>query len=134
MPFEVIIPVQFRDLDCMGHVNNAVYFSYMEQARVEFCNRFPEMDFRKPENRSGKSFILARISCDFKRPVGMGETVIVSVTIPRIGNSSFDIAYSLRLADTAQIVAEGKSVQVFYDYTAGKSIPLTESLRNMLAH
>lgn len=132
MPFTVTIPVQFRDLDCMGHVNNAVYFSYMEQARVAFCDQFPEIDFRNPKNRTGKSLILANISCDFKKPVEMGQVVEVGITIPRIGNSSFDIAYELRLASTTTIVASGKSVQVYYDYAAGKSLPLPEKLRKIL--
>lgn len=48
MPFTVTIPVQFRDLDCMGHVNNAVYISYMEHGRVSFCAQFPELDFGTP--------------------------------------------------------------------------------------
>lgn len=132
MPFSVTIPVQFRDLDCMGHVNNAVYFSYMEQARVAFCDQFPEIDFRNPQNRTGKSLILANISCDFKIPVEMGQLVEVRIAIPRIGNSSFDIAYELRLAKSETIVAIGKSVQVYYDYAAGKSLPLPEHLRKLL--
>ncbi|PIR21069.1 MAG: thioesterase [Deltaproteobacteria bacterium CG11_big_fil_rev_8_21_14_0_20_47_16] len=132
MKFETVIPVRFGDLDCMGHVNNAVYFTYMEQARVEFCNQFPELDFRKPENRSGKSFILANISCDFKKPVEMDETLLVDIQIPRIGNSSFDIAYNIRLQSSGQTVAEGKSVQVYYDYTKASPVPLTALIKSQL--
>lgn len=107
LPFTVTIPVQFRDIDCMGHVNNAVYISYMEQVRVAFCGQFPEIDFRNPQNRTGKGLILARISCDFKRPVELGEIVEVSVVVPRVGNSSFDMHYELRLATTTTIFATG---------------------------
>ncbi len=132
MPFSIQIPVRFRDLDCMGHMNNAVYFSYMEQARVAFCAQFPEIDFRNPQNRIGKSLILASISCEFKIPVGMGQTIEVDITVPRIGNSSFDIAYELRLAGTKAVVATGKSVQVYYDYAVGKSLSLPDHLRKLL--
>lgn len=132
MSFTIQIPVQFRDLDCMGHVNNAVYFSYMEQARVMFCAQYPEIDFRDPKNRVGKGLILANISCDFKIPVGLGETIDVEIKVSRIGNSSFDTTYELRLANTKTVVATGKSVQVYYDYAVGKSLPLPAHLRKML--
>lgn len=131
-PFTVTIPIQFRDLDCMGHVNNAVYISYMEQARVAFCGQFLEIDFRDPKNRTGQGLILARVSCDFKRPVGLGETVEVSVTVPRVGTASFDMHYELRLANTTTIVATGESVQVYYNYAAGHSLPLPKPLRKLL--
>lgn len=129
MPFTVTIPVQFRDLDCMGHVNNAVYISYMEHGRVSFCAQFPELDFGNPQNRIGKGLILARISCDFKRPVELGETIQVDVTIPRVGNASFDMHYELRLANTQTIVTTGDSVQVYYDYAARRPLPLPPHLK-----
>lgn len=132
MPFTTIIPVRFSDLDCMGHVNNAVYFSYMEQARIEFCAQFPEIDFRNPKNRIGKGLILASISCDFKRPVELGEIIEVDIAVCRVGNSSFDTTYELRLANTTTLVANGKSVQVYYDYAIGKSLPLPQTLRAIL--
>lgn len=132
MPFTTTIPVRFSDLDCMGHVNNAVYFSYMEQARIEFCAQFPEIDFHNPQNRIGKGLILANISCDFKRPVELGETIEVDIAVSRVGNSSFDTTYELRLANSGTLVASGKSVQVYYDYALGKSLPLPVALRKIL--
>lgn len=132
MKFEATVQVRFGDLDCMGHVNNAVYFTYMEQARVEFCNQFPDLDFRKSDNRSGKSFILASISCDFKRPVTMGQDLVVAVSISKIGTASFEMTYQLKLNGGDTLVAEGRSVQVYYDYGLARPLPLTPDIKSSL--
>ena len=127
MTFTVEIPVRFRDIDGMGHVNNAVYFTYMEQARAEWFRT--RMRIRSVDKFG---FILAHASCDFKAPIGLGETVVVVVTLTQLGDSSFHFAYELRSKETGTLFATGESVQVAYDYKAKRSRPLAAAFRAVL--
>lgn len=127
MSFSVEIPVRFRDIDGMRHVNNAVYFTYMEQARSEWYRHL--MGIRSVAEFD---FILAHASCDFKEAIGFGETVVVTVTLTKIGTSSFRFAYELRSKEKGTLFATGESVQVTYDYGAKRPIPIPPAFRRML--
>jgi acyl-CoA thioester hydrolase len=110
--------VRFRDCDAMGHVNNAVYSTYLEQARIAIMGGLGEM-------------ILARVEIDFRAELHAGEDVEIRSRCGRIGTKSFDLLHELRAGD--RLVAEAKSVLVGYDYTAGRSVPLTENQRRRLS-
>ena len=126
-PFSIDVQVRFRDLDAMRHVNNAVCFSYMELARTQYY--MATMGLRDLEQIE---FILAHASCDFKAPIGWGETVVVSVWPTRVGSSSFGLAYELRSKASGALFAAGESVQVAYDYRAKKPKPIPAKLRKAL--
>jgi len=110
--------VRFRDCDAMGHVNNAVYSTYLEQARIGILGAL-------------EPFILARVEIDFRAELRSGEEVEVRSRCPRIGSKSFDLEHQVWAAD--RLVAEAKSVLVGYDYEAGTSVPLTENQRRKLS-
>lgn len=110
--------VRFRDCDAMGHVNNAVYSTYLEQARIEIMGGLGGM-------------ILARVEIDFRSELRAGEDVEVRSRCPRIGTKSFDLEHELWAG--GNLVAEAKSVLVGYDYETGASVPLTEKQRRKLA-
>src|SRR3972149_5262270 len=118
MSFTIEISVRFRDLDGMQHVNNAVYFTYMEQARSEWYRTL--MGIRSVGEFD---FILARAECDFKAPIGLGETVVVRVKLTKIGDSSFRFRYELRSKATDTLFATGESVLVCYDYQRAEPLP-----------
>jgi acyl-CoA thioester hydrolase len=109
--------VRFRDCDAMGHVNNAVYSTYLEQARIGILGGL-------------EPFILARVEIDFRAELRAGEDVEVRSRCPRIGTKSFDLDHEVWAGD--RLVAEAKSVLVGYDYDAGTSVPLTENQRRRL--
>lgn len=117
----------------MGHVNNAVFITMMEQARVMYCERLPGFEFSKLTYPLGLSFILAAIQCDFKAPVPFGASVRVRVGTTAMGRSSFHAAYELVNAADGRIVATGSSVQVAYDYHQKKAVPLSAALRQQIA-
>lgn len=127
MPFTVEIPVRFCDIDGMQHVNNAIYFTYMEQARSEWYRRLMGIT-----SVAEFDFILAHASCDFKEAIEFGETVVVSLTLTRIGNSSFRFAYEIRSRDAGMLFATGESVQVCYDYEKRTPIPIPRAFREKL--
>ena len=118
--------VRFRDVDAKGHVNNAVYLTYMESARVAFL-----LHLGAVTGLDDLGFIVARIEIDFRAPLSFGEEVDVGVRASRFGTKSFDLEYELRSA--GRVVAEAKSVCVGYDYGSGETIPIPDSWRERLA-
>jgi acyl-CoA thioester hydrolase len=117
--------VRFRDLDPMGHVNNAVFLTYIEQARVAFLAEVGAVTELEDMN-----MIVARIEIDFKAPVRLGQVVEISVRASRFGTKSFDLDYVLRVDD--DVVAEAKSVQVAYDYGRREAMALPQEWREKL--
>lgn len=122
------IEVRYADVDSFQHVNNARYFSYMEQARSHYFLRLGLWDGR---DLSGLKIILAQTSCNYQRPISFGEAVRVGVATVRIGNKSFDIEYSIQL-DSGEVCAEGGSTLVTYDYSSGKSVPVFAEWRRRM--
>jgi acyl-CoA thioester hydrolase len=115
-PFVYREDVRFRDLDGMGHVNNAVFLTYMESARIAYLSSLGA----GPNPQQG--LILARIEVDFRSPISFGEQIEVGVRAARMGTKSFELEYELR-AD-GRLVGEGKSVLVGFDYTRGESVEI----------
>ena len=117
--------VRFRDLDGMGHVNNAVFLTFMESARIAFLAAYGAGD--NPQ----QSLILARAEVDFRSPIAFGEKVEVGVRTSRVGTKSFELEYQIQ-AD-GRLAAEGKSVLVGYDYRGGTSVEIPAEWREWLA-
>ena len=122
-PFVHRETVRFRDLDGMGHVNNAVYSTYLEQARLAWFGVDEEMPLT--------DVILAHTEIDFRSPLVVGETVSIGVRPSRLGTKSFELEYELRSDD--RLVAEAKSVLVGYDYASGESTPIPGRWRERLS-
>ena len=109
--------VRFRDCDAMGHVNNAVFSTYLEESRVGMLGGLSD-------------FILARVEIDFRSELRHGEEVEVRSRCSRIGSKSFDLEHEIAVGD--RVVAEAKSVLVSYDYELGASVPVPDELRARL--
>ena len=125
----IALPVRFADVDSMGHVNNAKYFTYFEEARVAYFKKVPELDFRQFGGGHRRSFILAEVSCQFKSPAVLGETLVVSAGVTSTGRSSFVMEYEMIEESSYRLVAIGRSAQVYFDYETGKSLPLPEEIK-----
>lgn len=123
--FRHVEQVRFRDLDPMGHVNNAVFLTYIEQARVAFLT-----DAGAATGLDDMNIIVARVEIDFKAPVRLAQELEISVRASRFGRKSFDLDYVLRV--DGEVVAEAKSVQVAYDYERREPIPLPTEWREKL--
>jgi acyl-CoA thioester hydrolase len=122
------IEVRFSDLDAMGHVNNAVFFTYFEEGRKHFSKKMFNVsdisDFR---------FIMAQIRCDFIRPIRFKDQVILQMWVKNIGTKSFSFEYRLiDFFDETKVYATGESTQVCYDYEKNKSIVVPEKMREAL--
>lgn len=126
-PVSVEVKVPWRDIDAAGHLNNAVYFSYMETARVEAY--LSALGRSQPGELD---LIVARAACDFHSPVHMGETLVVKAWPTRVGTTSFTLKYEMRDKASGRLVAEGETVQVMYDYEKRSKKPIPPELRKLL--
>lgn len=131
--FTLPITVFFRDLDAMGHVNNATYFSYFEEARSRYWLSLFEQgaDFRK------LGFIVVHAECDYASGARYGEALLVGCKVTGIGKSSFAFEYRIVSGEAttdaqARLVATGSSIQALFDWTAEKTVPFTEDVRRRL--
>ena len=125
--FATTVEVRWRDLDAMNHVNNAVYFTYLEQARVHYLRELGLI----PEMPSGVGFILAEARCQYTSPLTLGERVTVRIRVSDLGRSSFVFTYRMEGQD-GRLVAEARSTQVCYDYGKERSIPLSDAWRQAI--
>ncbi|MGI8783214.1 MAG: acyl-CoA thioesterase [Acidobacteriota bacterium] len=128
-PFMIRIEVRFRDLDAMGHVNNAVYLTYFETARSAYYRRLTGKKLKALEEFD---FILAEVTCSFRSSAYFGETLLVSLGVTEIGTRSFVFEYEVTEEDSNRLVATGRSVQVMYDYAAKKTKPIPSELRGKM--
>ena len=123
--FTTPVAVRYGDIDVQGHVNNACYFTYMEEGRLRYWQALglwpagPAAD--------GISQIVADAACTYQQPIFLGQTVDVAVRVARLGNKSLHLDYRLTVA--GQPVATGRTVQVAYDYAARRSVPIPPAWR-----
>jgi acyl-CoA thioester hydrolase len=124
----VPIPVRFRDIDVMGHVNNAVYLTYFEEGRKAFLKEV--WDITEPGRYP---FILARISCDYLRPIRLGDEISLRVCVSNLGTKSFTFSYAIHdPSDETILYGRGESVMVMYDYGKSETIPIAPELSEKL--
>jgi acyl-CoA thioester hydrolase len=121
------IEVQFRDCDPLGHVNNAVYVTYFEIARFAYCR--DALNFTAEDALGAESFIMARVECNFRSQARLGDRLEARIRVSGISRSSFTFDYEIVHEADGRVVADGKSVQVTFDYKAQRSIPVPESFR-----
>ena len=123
------IQVRFADCDMFGHMNNAKFITFMEQARVEYFKTFPEINFLKRVENPELSIILAEVTCTYKSPVLLDEVLVVKIRTTELKRSSFVMEYEMTEEKSGRLTATGKTIGVFYNYQAEKSIPIPEEIR-----
>lgn len=119
------LQVRFRDIDAFGHVNNAVFFSYVELARIRYL-----LDVLQPDEPFDRlPLILARVELDFRSPIQFGEEVVVTSRIERVGRTSFAMSHRMMAGPQQRLVGDVQSVLVTYDYDAAKPMPVPDDWR-----
>jgi acyl-CoA thioester hydrolase len=123
---EVRIPIRWRDVDAYGHVNNAVFLNYLEEAR----DRLVESLF----GADAWDFVIARVAIDFRSELRQEDReVLVRCGVTGFGTSSVRTRELVHSAD-GRLSAEAESVIVARDPQAGRGRPLTETERTILQH
>lgn len=125
MKVRIVLPVQFRDIDRMGHVNHAVYLQYMETARVELARRLGMIG-----DVSSSSFIVAMAHVEYKRPIREELRISVTTWVSHIGTRSWNLDYTVEYRRV--LFAIGRTTQVNYDYKTRSTFRVSEKLRHAL--
>jgi acyl-CoA thioester hydrolase len=119
------LATRYADYDTKGHVNNAVFLTYFEIARerawVEALGQDPDF-----------SFILAEATVRFVSEAKIGDALEVEIRTAEVRTKAWVWAYVIRRAADAAVVAEGRTVQVMYDYAAARTVPIPDELRDRL--
>lgn len=127
--FQMVIPIRWGDMDAMGHVNNTIYFRYMEQARISW---FDAMGFNP--NPLGQGPVIVNASCSFIKQFEYPGDVLVKHYLGAIGRSSFDTRVVMtRTDDPTVIYAEGAAKCVWIDFPAKKSKPLVDEIKQLIS-
>lgn len=126
-PFAMPVQVRFRDIDGMGHVNNAVYFTYIEAARTEYL-----MEVMGAKRLEEVDWIVASASLNFRRAVGYGDPLEVRVRPTKVGSTSFTLYYEIWDAKARALVADGETAIVMFDYAKRAKKPIDAALRARL--
>ena len=121
------IEVRFRDLDALGHVNNAVLVTLIEQARFYWWQGWLG---DRPFETEG--FLIARIEVDYRRPIRLSDEVRVELRCIRIGTTSFDLVYRVFRAQDQAVLAEARTVQVMLDFKTNRPTPIPDETRGWL--
>lgn len=125
--FFVTVEVRWRDLDALSHVNNAVYLTYLEQARVGYLQELGLL----PDTPWGIGFILAESHCRFKSPLTLSEQVTIRIRVSELGRSSFVFEYRVEGED-GRLAAEARTTQVCYDYDDRHPVSIPDEWRKTI--
>ncbi len=115
--------LRWSDMDAFGHVNNAMYFTYFEQVRVDWLRTLGV----------GHGLVLANASCTFLKPLVFPAEINVALYAGQVGNSSLDSYFTIRLAtDANDLYTLGHGTIVWFDHASGCSVPIPETVRQQL--
>jgi acyl-CoA thioester hydrolase len=131
VPVRVPMEIRWRDLDALGHVNNAVYLRYLEYARMEYVRSLlgdaPLLDDRTPLPRDFQ-FIMAEISISYRSPAMLGDQLVIELYVSKTGHKSFVFEYQITEQKSGRLIATACSTQVWYDYAARESRLVPEEM------
>lgn len=123
----VEIQVRFKDLDSVGHVNNAVHLTYFEMGRIDFFNKFI-----KKLDPANAGFVIAHSEVDYKKPIYLHSRVKVETEISKIGNTSFTFTHRILDSENPDSTfATGKTVGVLIGPDGNKQ-QLPDTFRTLL--
>ena len=123
------IPIRWGDMDAMGHVNNIVYFRYMEQTRISWFESLV------PPGQAWKAsgIVIANATCNFRRAMTYPGTVEVKLFVGAPGRTSIGTYYEMRVDEDPEPYADGSATVVFIDMQSQRPMPIPERIRSLLA-
>ncbi|MDJ1430604.1 thioesterase family protein [Halostagnicola sp. A-GB9-2] len=119
--FTLSIPVRFRDIDRLNHVNNAVYSTYLEEARFAYLESVLDVDITEFE------LVIVNLELSFARPISLDDELEVAVSITELGETSWTMTYEFRV--DGDVVATGKTTNVHFDPESEQPEPLPDEIR-----
>ncbi len=126
------IEIRYSDTDALGHVNNAVYFSYFEMARGGYYTEVVGHPFGTGPDAAKRTFVIAEAHVTYRLPAFYGEPLSCGVRVGWVSRSAFSLEYRVTVADSAigkaRVIADGSTVQVFYDLARGRPMRMPGDL------
>ncbi len=126
--FRTTIDIRFRDIDALGHVNNAVYFTYLEIARSAYFGAL----LGRPLVVEDFSIVVAEAQCRYRSPAFYGERLVIEMAAVGVRSRSFELRYRISVEETGRLVAEARTVQVAYDHQAKRSTAFSPEFRRQV--
>ena len=124
---EIVIPMRWGDMDAMGHMNNTVYFRYMETARIEWI-----VSLGIAPNPQGEGIVIVNAFCNFIRQFEYPADILVRTYVSHPGRSSFDTWVTMAHANAPDVLcATGGATMVWLDFPKQRSMALPERLRRI---
>ena len=128
LTLEMVIPIRWGDMDAMGHVNNTIYFRYMETVRIEWLHSVGAT----PEP-SGEGVVIVNAFCNFIKQLEYPGDVLAKHYVAEPGRTSFNAYITLERTDAPGVIyASGGAKTVWVDFPKQKSAPLPDWLRKLL--
>ena len=128
LTLEMVIPIRWGDMDAMGHVNNTLYFRYMEIVRIEWLHKIGG----KPDP-AGEGPVIVNAFCNFIKQLEYPGNVLARHYIGDLGRSSFNTYITLERTDAPGVIcATGGAKTVWVNFPKQKSVPLPQDLRQLL--
>lgn len=126
--YKATIELRFGDFDMMGHVNNAVYFTYMEAGRIKYWRQAIQWDWRKT------GVVIGKASIKYVLPIFLEDKIHMYVRTSRIGTSSFDLQYLIVKVQNGEelICSKGMTTCIAFDYNLKKATPIPEQERSKM--
>jgi acyl-CoA thioester hydrolase len=129
LSYEMVIPIRWGDMDAMGHVNNTLYFRYLEIIRIEWLHRVGG-----PPDLNGEGFVIVNAFCNFIRQLEYPGEVLARHYVANPGRSSIDTYVTLERTDQPGVLyASGGATVVWLNIPQAKAVPLPQRLREMIA-
>ena len=123
--YKIEIDPRFKDTDALGHINNASFITWIEEARKPVFKEFnSDLSIEK------WNLIIARVEMDFLAQCYYGKKVTINSFIEKIGTSSLTLCHDILQENTK--VARGRSILVHFDYNENKSVPIPEEIKQSL--
>ena len=126
--FTHTLQVRFRDLDAYNHVNNAVYLTYFEEARIAFITAIGMRSLFSRE----RSTVIAHAEIDYRAPAQLGDQLDIEVCAGEIRNTSYELRYRITRRSDGALIATGKTVQVCFNFALNAPTRLPEEWRALL--
>jgi acyl-CoA thioester hydrolase len=126
--FKMKLEIRWSDMDQLGHVNNAKYLTYFEQARIEYLHEVCQWDWAET------GAILANAYVDYHRPVVYPAPTYVYVRVSKMGNKSFELNYMIvsQIGGKEKVMTTGYTTLVVFDYHTNTSVPIPDFIRQQI--
>lgn len=128
----VEIQIRFQDVDAMNHVHHANYLAYAEHARLRYYDAV--MGTTESDWHSQHGLIMARSEVDYRKPLLLDDKAVIYTRCSRLGTKSFELSWILarELSNSEEIVAEGRTVIVCYDYSSQSTVEIPADRRVLI--